>query len=102
MKKLMASAAITCVATQVFAAGAEKTPQQPKALSASNGRYVFGQISEFRRDQYMLDTQTGRAWKIIMRPYKDKDGADLPGDGFPVFDIVPYVDIEGKLSVTPK
>jgi len=32
------------------------------SLSAAGGRYVFGQISESRRDQYMLDTQTGRLW----------------------------------------
>jgi hypothetical protein len=35
---------------------------QGTALSATGGRYVFGQISESRRDQYLLDTQTGRLW----------------------------------------
>lgn len=33
-------------------------------LSASGGRYVLGQISSFRRDQFMLDTQTGRVWTL--------------------------------------
>jgi hypothetical protein len=33
-------------------------------LSAPGGRYVFGQISDHRRDQYLLDTQTGRVWVI--------------------------------------
>lgn len=33
-------------------------------LSAPGGRYVFGQISSMRADQYMLDTQTGRLWQI--------------------------------------
>jgi hypothetical protein len=33
-------------------------------LSSGNGRYVFGQISEYRRDQYLLDTQTGRLWTL--------------------------------------
>lgn len=33
-------------------------------LSAPGGRYVFGQISTFRRDQYLLDTQTGRVWTL--------------------------------------
>lgn len=37
-------------------------PGQGAALSATGGRYVFGQISESRRDQYLLDTQTGRLW----------------------------------------
>lgn len=35
-------------------------------LSAPGGRFVFGQTSEFRRDQFMLDTQTGRLWQIVM------------------------------------
>lgn len=36
-----------------------------KVLANANGRYVFGQVSEFRRDQYLLDTQTGRLWVIV-------------------------------------
>ena len=36
-----------------------------QVLAASNGRYVFGQVSSFRRDQYLLDTQTGRLWQIV-------------------------------------
>jgi hypothetical protein len=49
------------------AATASAQAQAPSAghvnvLSATGGRYVFGQISESRRDQYMLDTQTGRLW----------------------------------------
>ena len=33
-------------------------------LSSQSGRYVFGQVSEMARDQYLLDTQTGRMWNI--------------------------------------
>jgi hypothetical protein len=49
------------------AATASAQAQAPSAghvnvLSATGGRYVFGQISDSRRDQYMLDTQTGRLW----------------------------------------
>ena len=49
------------------AVAASAQAQAPSAghvnvLSATGGRYVFGQISESRRDQYMLDTQTGRLW----------------------------------------
>lgn len=33
-------------------------------LAAPGGRFVFGQISELGRHQYMLDTQTGRLWKL--------------------------------------
>lgn len=39
-------------------------PPANKSLTAENGRYVYGQISELRRDQYMLDTKTGRLWNL--------------------------------------
>lgn len=39
---------------------------QQKVLSTANGRYVFGQVSEFRRDKFLLDTQTGRLWELVV------------------------------------
>lgn len=43
------------------------------ALSAANGRYVFGQLGAMRADQYMLDTKTGRVWQLICTvPHKDE------------------------------
>ena len=59
-------------------------------LSGPNGRFVFGQISESSKDQYMLDTWTGRLWRMTENsqvgkfltpiPYKRKDGkySELP------------------------
>lgn len=64
-------------------------------LSSSGGRYVFGQVSKARRDQFMLDTQTGRLWTMVclkigkesgqcdvesLSPigYQDNDGRYLP------------------------
>lgn len=38
----------------------------PRVLGSPNGRYVFGQISDFRADQFLLDTQTGRLWQIVL------------------------------------
>jgi hypothetical protein len=35
-------------------------------LSTPGGRFVFGQVSSFRKDQYMLDTSTGRLWVITV------------------------------------
>jgi hypothetical protein len=53
-------------------------------LSSGVGRYVFGQISDSNKDQYMLDTETGRLWRIGESsdvgthlkaiPYKDEQG----------------------------
>jgi hypothetical protein len=55
------------IPTNGVAADAVKVvPPQNKSLSAENGRYVFGQISEMRRDQYMLDTKTGRLWRMVV------------------------------------
>jgi hypothetical protein len=34
-------------------------------LATEGGRYVLGQISDARRDQYLLDTKTGRLWEVI-------------------------------------
>lgn len=36
-----------------------------KILSGEGGRFAIGQISDFRSDQYVIDTKTGRIWKII-------------------------------------
>jgi hypothetical protein len=35
-------------------------------LAAPGGRYVFGQVSVMRRDQFLLDTQTGRLWALAL------------------------------------
>ena len=63
-----------------------------QCLSSPHGRFVFGQISDSPKDQYMLDTWTGRLWRIAERggvgkylervPYKLKSGkyASLPED----------------------
>lgn len=45
------------------AAAAEQPNVAP--LSADGGRYVFGQINHQRSDQFMLDTKTGRLWRVV-------------------------------------
>ena len=64
----------------------QQPPQisQQKILSSASGRFVFGQISGSSKDQFMLDTFTGRLWRIaesgaigiFLRsvPYRDEDG----------------------------
>jgi len=42
--------------------GSPESKQQ--ILSSSNGRFVFGQISNSGKDKFMLDTATGRLWRI--------------------------------------
>ena len=57
-------------------------------LYSKCGRFVFGQISESSKDQFMLDTYTGRLWRISETgevgifltpvPYKIKEGEYQP------------------------
>ena len=60
-----------------------------KVLSSGTGRYVFGQISDSGKDQYMLDTLTGRLWRIG----ETSSGVHLRE--------IPYRDEQGKLSPYP-
>ena len=55
----------TGVYAQPLGLGSSKIQQpQQKILSSDNGRFVFGQISGSSKDQFMLDTATGRLWRI--------------------------------------
>jgi hypothetical protein len=61
---------------------------QPNVLCSPGGRFVFGQISDSAKDQFMLDTHTGRLWRISESgeiglflspvPYRSKDGKPTP------------------------
>lgn len=89
---------VLTVAQTAFAADTVKvSPPQQKTLSAPNGRYVFGQISEFRRDRYMLDTQTGRLWIIATRQ-RDGDGSM---DGEDLLYPVRYLNTQGVPNILP-
>lgn len=82
-------------ATCVFAQTIGITPQQsekPKqeVLSSENGRFVFGQISDSSKDQFMLDTQTGRLWRI----------AETGEIGL-FLRAIPYRDDKGEISPVP-
>ena len=62
MRKLLLTAALALCGADNAVAG-DGWPAG--VLSAPTGRYVFGQINQMARDQYMLDTQTGRLWRIM-------------------------------------
>ena len=60
-------------------------------IAPAGGRFVFGQMSGSGADQYMLDTQTGRLWKLqspenslalVPIPYRAADATRtaLPSD----------------------
>lgn len=47
--------------------------KKPGVLTSSSGRFVFGQISQVRRDQFMLDTQSGRLWRMACDKNSESD-----------------------------
>lgn len=49
--------------------------EEGNVLSAEGGRYVFGQISDARRDQFMLDTATGRLWRVVCDRAPGQEGS---------------------------
>jgi len=82
---LMAGAARNAEA-QPFGLSQQQAPVQPviQCLTSVGGRFVFGQISDSPKDKFMLDTATGRLWRISESgeigiflspvPYRTKEG----------------------------
>lgn len=67
-----------------------QTPPAGKVLSSTGGRFVFGQISDSSKDQFMLDTRTGRLWRI-----------GESGDVGTHLKAILYRDEHGKVSPCP-
>lgn len=61
------------------------------AVLGGGGRYVFGQINEYNADQYMLDTISGRLWRLV-------DTADGRGS---ILEPVPYALPDGRNQLLP-
>lgn len=40
--------------------------EQKAVLSSPSGKFVLGQISDFRKDQFLLNTQTGEIWQLVI------------------------------------
>lgn len=59
-------------------------------ISSPNGRYEFKQISEARRDQFLIDTQTGKVWGVMFIPFDKK--SETQEEGFTVFTPVYFDD----------
>jgi hypothetical protein len=51
---------------QPFGMTQQSAPVQPviQCLTSVGGRFAFGQISDSSKDKFMLDTVTGRLWRI--------------------------------------
>ena len=67
-------------------------------LATINGRYVFAQISNMRRDQYLLDTQTGKLWRVVCIEEDPKTPSEC---GRSVMMPVEFTDQKGNLRSSP-
>ena len=54
-------------------------------LNSPNGRFVLGQINQLVRDQFLLDTYTGKVWRLSLY---EKDNPNV------AFYPVPFIPIE--------
>jgi hypothetical protein len=83
----------TNVFPQPFGIGSSQAQQKPRQeiLTTAGGRFVFGQISDSSKDQFMLDTVTGRLWRIAET-----------GEAGMFLRAVPYRTADGKLSPIPE
>ncbi len=81
------------VSAQPFGILSQQGGQKPQKqiLSSPAGKFVFGQTSDSSKDLYMLDTTTGRLWKISER-----------GDIGIFLKKIPYCNTEGKCSSSPE
>jgi hypothetical protein len=77
---------------QTLGTSAQRTEEsEQEVLSSENGRFVFGQISDSSKDQFMLDTATGRLWRIAET-----------GEIGMYLRAIPYRDDEGEIYHIPK
>ncbi|MBN1832839.1 MAG: hypothetical protein JW896_12095 [Deltaproteobacteria bacterium] len=65
-------------------------PRQ-EVLFSENGRFIFGQISDSSKDQFMLDTLTGRLWRIAET-----------GEIGMFLRAIPYRNDEGEMTYVPE
>lgn len=82
--------AVLSAALPLGSTAVAQTSNQPAVLGGS-GRYVFGQINEYNADQYMLDTATGRLWRLV----------DTADGNSSVLEMVPYAMPEGRSQQLP-
>jgi hypothetical protein len=70
VKHILVFTTLVLAALVAKAEPVEVKPPAQKILATPSGRFVYGQVSDFRGDQFLLDTQTGRLWQMVV----DKEG----------------------------
>lgn len=77
MKRILAVLVMVAVASTCYAVEKNRSSVSIQQKDPINGRYVFMQLSDMRRDQYMLDTQTGRLWNIVNQNLSTKSNEPI-------------------------
>ena len=90
MKPLLVCALALFILSPLSAQTRDVEPTRPM-LGVEGGRYVLGQIGTGRKDQYLLDTKTGRVWHFV----ETKDGALI-------LEWVPIVQSNGVAANCPE
>lgn len=96
--KWLQSVGLCAVSLVSATAVAQSQPIHPATLSSASGRYVFGQINHLARDQYMLDTQTGRLWQLTCIKSQEADPSKCQAL---VLQAVPYDTMAGQFEAPP-
>ena len=97
MKRFLCAVAAMTVLT---ATAQSQTPAKVHPVLAAPpgagevGRYVIGQVSDIRADQYLLDTKTGRVWQLVTMDIGN--GKSVRG-----WEAMPLFTPEGKTEYEP-
>ena len=78
MKKILSLILSYIILNTGFMESVEAKTSNAKVLGTDTGRYVFGQISDFRSDQYLIDTETGRLWQLVVDENKNTKMRPIP------------------------
>lgn len=90
-----------CALPWICAFAAEPaTSPVPKVSSPEVGRYAFYQTAEGESQRYVLDTKTGRLYKIRTRPVFD-NGRIVEGMQNEILEPMPYLVGINEMSFTP-
>jgi hypothetical protein len=75
-------------------------PAAPKGAASEVGRYAFYQVAGGESQRYVLDTKTGRLYKIRIRPVFD-NGRMVEGMQNEILEPMPYLLGQNEMSFTP-
>jgi len=91
LSRPLVTASVLVATALPFGSTADAQSSNQPAVLGGNGRFVFGQINEYNADQYMLDTATGRLWRLV----------DTADGNSSVLEMVPYALPEGRSQPLP-